>query len=91
VNRGRGEGGFEVTDLDPFRREREEDADPKRQEAALAEVNGMEFLEVARVEFLQNRDKPMFGDIVPDHERDQGNILEIVNIQERGRHSDFDP
>src|SRR6476620_5415418 len=33
----------------------------------------MQFVDVARVELLKNRDKPIGGDIIPDYERGQSN------------------
>src|SRR5258708_33802346 len=33
----------------------------------------VQFVDVARVELLKNRDKPIGGDIIPDYERGQSN------------------
>ena len=57
-----------VTDFDPLGQKLQEDADPDRQEPTLPKIDGMQFVEVAGVEFLENRDKPIGGDIVLDDE-----------------------
>jgi hypothetical protein len=53
-----------VGEFDPLGQKVEEDADPDRQEPTLPKRDSMQFVDVAGVEFLENRDKPIGGDIV---------------------------
>jgi hypothetical protein len=57
-----------VADFNPLGQKLEEDTDPNRQEPTLPKIDGMQFVDVAGVEFLENGDKPIGGDIVLDDE-----------------------
>ncbi|WP_143046688.1 hypothetical protein [Bradyrhizobium erythrophlei] len=39
----------------------------------------MQLVDVARVELLKNRDKPIGGDIIPDYERGQSNRSDTLD------------
>jgi hypothetical protein len=62
-----------LADFDVLRQKLQEDADPDRQKPALPKIDSMQFVDVARVELLENRDKPIGGDVIPDYERGQPN------------------
>src|SRR3984957_19987770 len=62
-----------LADFDVLGQKLQEDADPDRQEPTLPKIDSMQFVDVARVELLKNRDKPIGGDIIPDYERGQSN------------------
>ena len=62
-----------LADFDVLGQKLQEDADPDRQEPTLPKIDSMQFVDVARVEFLKNRDKPIGDDIIPDYERGQPN------------------
>jgi cyclohexanone monooxygenase len=62
-----------LADFDLLGQKLQEDADPDRQEPTLPKIDSMQFVDVARVELLKNRDKPIGGDIIPDYERGQSN------------------
>ena len=62
-----------LADFDVLRQKLQEDADPDRQKPALTKIDSMQFVDVARVELFENRDKPIGGDIIPDYERGQPN------------------
>jgi hypothetical protein len=69
----RAPGRPSLADFDLLGQKLQEDANPDRQEPTLSKVDCMQFVNVARVELLKNRDKPIGGDIVPDYERGQSN------------------
>jgi hypothetical protein len=50
----------------------------ERQEPTLPRIDSMQFVDVARIERLENRDKPIGGNIILDHERGQPNQADIV-------------
>ena len=45
----------------------------------MPKVDSVQFVDVARVEFLKNRDKSIGGDIIPDYERGQSNKSDPVD------------
>ena len=55
-----------IADLDPLGQKLEEDTDSERQEPTLPKIDRMQFVEVTRIERLENRDKPIGGNIILD-------------------------
>src|ERR1700722_14484854 len=68
-----------LADFDVLGQKRQEDADPDRQEPTLPKIDSMQFVDVARVELLKNRDKPIGGDIIPDYERGRSNQSDTLD------------
>src|ERR1700733_11822310 len=68
-----------VVDFDLLGQKLQEDTDSVRQESTLSKIDGMQFIDVAWIERLKNRDKPLGGDIILDHERGQPNQADIVD------------
>jgi hypothetical protein len=67
-----------VADFDPLGQKLQEDSDPKRQKPTLSKIDGMQFVDVARIERLENRDETIGGNIIPDYEGGQPNQADIV-------------
>ena len=67
-----------VADFDPLGQKLQEDTDTERQEPTLPKIDSMQFVDVARIERLENRDKPIGGNIVLDQDRGQPNQADIV-------------
>src|SRR5271167_832062 len=72
-------GRLGATDFDPFGQKLQEDTDPDRQEPTLPKIDRMQLVDVARVEFLENGDKAIGGDIVLDDERGQSNQADTID------------
>lgn len=67
-----------VGEFDAIGKKVEEDTDPKRQEPTLPKIDSMQFVDVARIERLEDRDETIGGNIIPDYERGQPNEADIV-------------
>ena len=57
-----------MAQVDFIDQEIDEGADPRRQPAAMADIDGMDLLDIAGIESLQHRDEPAGGDVVGDVE-----------------------
>jgi hypothetical protein len=60
-------------DFDLLGQKPQEDANPDRQEPTLPKIDSVEFVDVAGVELLKNRDKPICDNIVTNYKKGQSN------------------
>jgi hypothetical protein len=58
-----------VADFDPLRQKLQEHTDPKLQEPTLPNIDSMQFVDVAEIERLEDRDETIGGNIILDYER----------------------
>ncbi|SEE30509.1 Predicted arabinose efflux permease, MFS family [Bradyrhizobium erythrophlei] len=67
-----------VGEFDAIGKKVEEDTDPQRQEPNLPKIDSMQFVDVARIERLEDRDETIGGNIILDYERGQPNEADII-------------
>jgi hypothetical protein len=70
-----------VGEFDAIGKKVEEDTDPQGQEPTLPKIDSMQFVDVARIERLEDRDETIGGNIILDYERGQPNEADIIEGQ----------